>query len=167
MQSTALDFQSGGLYPRLQLEGSNDLENDLDEFPLIGLETCFSAVYHQRKKKAWRRVHLQWFQFHVGMCTLVLVVIWCDVGLFSVGSVYAYTANMATRLFVLVCVSVLAFMRTAPPASSQRCRTGQFGSPKWLFGSVGFGVGGWGVVVGVALRSPVFSPRSSFLTRRC
>ena len=45
-------LQMGERYPRLQLEGSKEMESDLDEFPLIGLETCCSAVYHQRKKKA-------------------------------------------------------------------------------------------------------------------
>ena len=40
-------FAKGGSFALGCVEKTKRMESDLDECPLIGLETCFSAVYHR------------------------------------------------------------------------------------------------------------------------
>ena len=120
----------------------------------MDLRPCFSAVDH-RKKKGECGVNPSTVAFtfrfpHVLSSFSFDLFLRCQFGFVSVGSVCAYTANMATRLFGLAfCFSVSLLCAPRLPLIPNVVEQDNLGHQSDCLEALGFGVGGWGAVVGL------------------
>ena len=142
----------GERYPRLHLKNQRNGKR-FDEDPLIGLETLFQCRRPPKEKACDVNPPSVTFTFrfpHVHSSFSCDLFVWCQSCVVSVGSVYAYTANMTTRLFGLAfCFSFSFLCAPRLPLFPNVVEQDSLGHQNDCLEALGFGVGGWGAVVGL------------------